>query len=288
MKAVLQYFALALMIAVGSACAQTTLSSALLGSNEVANGDPDGTGRATVTINATTGAVSWNIAAFNILTPSAAHIHRGVAGANGGVVFDFSATLSGSGTMTTTLAAEILSNPASFYVNVHTSAHQTGAIRGQLSAAALPSAATFVTGLLGSNEVANGDPDGSGTASVTIDPVTGAVNWLFSTANVDTPTLAHIHRAAAGANGPVVFDFAAQLNGSGVMSLSLAAEIAANPAGFYVNIHTAAHPSGAVRGNLRLAAPADANVAVPTLNEWMLLALAGLLATAVFRKRIRR
>jgi CHRD domain/IPTL-CTERM motif len=288
MKALLQWFALALLCAVTSASAQTTLNAALLGTNEVANGDPDGTGRAAVTINATTGAVSWNIAAFNILTPTLAHIHRGVAGANGGVVFDFSANLNGSGTMTAALATEILGNPAGFYVNIHTSAHPSGAIRGQLGAAALPGPATFLTTLLGSNEVANGDPDGSGAASVTIDPVTGAVSWLFTTANVDTPTLAHIHRAAAGANGPVVFDFAAQLTGTGVMSLALAAEIAANPAGFYVNIHTAAHPGGAVRGNLRLAAPAAASAPVPTLNEWMLFALAGLLAAAVLRKRITR
>ena len=276
---------IALALSIGSAAAQTMLSAALLGSNEVANGDPDGTGRAAVTINATTGAVSWNIAAFNILTPSAAHIHRAAAGVNGSVVFDFSANLIGSGTMTTVLANEILANPAGFYVNVHTSAHTGGAIRGQLSTAALPAANTFVSTLLGSNEVANGDPDGSGAGSITIDPVTGAVSWQLSTANVDTATLAHIHRAAAGTNGPVVFDFSAQFSGTGVMSLALAAEILANPAGFYFNIHTAAHPGGAVRGQLRLLAPAQASAPVPTLSEWALVMLALCVAALALRQR---
>lgn len=282
----LQAVVLALLINVGMAAAQTSLSAALAGTNEVANGDPDGTGRAVVTINATTGAVTWNISAFNILTPSAAHIHRAVAGVNGGVVFDFSANLTGSGTMTTALATEILGNPAGFYVNVHTSAHPGGAIRGQLTASALPAPVSFVGSLLGSNEVANGDPDGSGVAAATIDPVTGATTWRISTANVDLPTGAHIHRAAAGVNGPVVFDFSAQLSGSGVMSLALAAEILANPSGFYFNVHTATNPGGAVRGQLRLADVAQPNISVPTLSEWTLIALAiGVALLALRRQR---
>ena len=281
----LRIFLFTLALSIGSATAQTALNAALLGTNEVANGDPDGTGRAAVTINASSGATSWNIAAFNILTPSAAHIHRGAAGVNGPVVFDFSATLVGSGTMTSVLANEILANPAGFYVNVHTSAHPGGAIRGQLSAAALPAPNTFVSTLLGSNEVANGDPDGSGAGSITIDPVTGAVNWQLSTANVAVATLAHIHRGAAGSNGPVVFDFSAQFSGSGVMSLALAAEILANPAGFYFNIHTAAHPGGAVRGQLSLQAPAQPFASIPTLNEWALIMLALFIAALALRQR---
>jgi hypothetical protein len=283
----LQAAMLALLLNLGVAVAQTTLNAALAGTNEVANGDPDGTGRASVTINATTGAVTWNISSFNILTPSAAHIHRAVAGVNGPVVFDFSANLAGSGTMTTTLATEILGNPGGFYVNVHTTAHPSGAIRGQLTAAALPAPVNFVGSLLGSNEVANGDPDGSGVAAITIDPVTGAASWQISTANVGTPTAAHIHRAAAGVNGPVVFDFGAQLTGSGVMSLTLAAEILANPSNFYFNVHTATNPSGAVRGQLRLADVVQPNISVPTLNEWMLMALAiGIGLLALRRQRL--
>jgi CHRD domain len=284
---VLRAVLLALLLNVGAAAAQTTFNAALAGTNEVANGDPDGTGRAVVTINATTGAVSWNIAAFNILTPSGAHIHRAVAGVNGGVVFDFSANLNGSGTMTSALATEILGNPAGFYVNVHTSVHPGGAIRGQLTTLALPAPVTFVGSLLGSNEVANGDPDGSGVAAITIDPVTGAANWQLSTANVGTPTGAHIHRAAAGVNGPVVFDFSAQLIGSGVMPLALAAEILANPSGFYFNVHTATNQGGAVRGQLRLADVAQPNISVPTLSAWTLMALAIGVALLALRRRPR-
>ncbi len=273
------------------ASAQTvTLFSALAGTNEVANGDPDGTGRASVNINTTTGAVSWNIAAFNILIPiAAAHIHQAAAGVNGSVVFDFTAQLVGSGTMTPTLAGQIAANPAGFYINVHTSEHPTGAVRGQLSATGLALPVNLVSTLSGANEVASGDPDGTGTAAVTIDPVTGAISWNFTTTNVDTPTLAHIHNAVAGVNGSVVVDFDARLSGSRVITLTLANNIIANPSAFYINIHTAAHPGGAVRGQLQSANATVGTNAVPTLSEWalilMALMMAGIAAMQLKRKQ---
>ena len=261
--------------------AQTvTLYSALSGANEVSNGDPDGTGRATVIINTATGAVSWNISAFNIQIPIAlAHIHQAAAGVNGAVVIDFNAQLVGATTTTPALAAQIAANPAGFYVNVHTAAHPGGAVRGQLTATNLALPANLVVNMSGANEVSNGDPDGTGSGGVVIDPITGAISWGFTIANVDTPTLAHIHNAVAGVNGAVVFDFNAQLNGSGVMPLALAADIIANPAAFYVNIHTAAHPGGAVRGQLAARTPDSVGVnAVPTLSEWALILMAMMMA----------
>lgn len=289
-------FAFVLAIGLTSASsmvgAQTvTYYAALSGTNEVANGDPDGTGRATVIINTATGAVGWNIAAFNILQPiSLAHIHQAAAGVNGGVVFDFTAQLVGTGTMTPALATQIAANPAGFYINVHTTEHPSGAIRGQLNTTPLALAVNLVASLSGANEVSNGDPDGTGTAAVVIDPVTGAISWNFTTANVDTPTLAHIHNAVAGVNGGVVFDFAARLSGSGVMSLALASSIISNPSAFYINIHTAAHPSGAVRGQLALSGVTGTGTnAVPTLSEWalilMALMMAGIAATQLKRKQ---
>jgi CHRD domain/IPTL-CTERM motif len=272
---------LALFLCIGAAAAQTPLNAALTGTNELVDGDPDGTGRAVVVVDATTGRVWWNITAFNILPTTAAHIHRGIAGVDGDVVFDFSARHVGVGTMSSALASEILGNPAGFYVNIYTSAHPSGAIRGQLSDLALPARATFNSALLGSNEVANGAVGASGAAYITIDPVTGVAYWRISTAGVGTPTGAHIHRAAAGANGPVVFDFSAELTGSGVMSLALVAEILANPTGFYFNVHTATNPSGAIRGQLF---PADV-IAVPTLSEWSLLVLAFAVALLALRRR---
>src|SRR5688572_31517409 len=78
---------------------------------------------------------------------TAAHIHRGAAGANGPPVVNpmFKAgeiTLSGGAgtfskmgvTVTPAVAQEIIGGPAGFYFNVHSSANSGGVARGQLTA----------------------------------------------------------------------------------------------------------------------------------------------------------
>jgi hypothetical protein len=66
--------------------------------------------------------------------------------------------------------------------------------------------------------------------------------------------MAHIHKAPAGANGPVAVPFTAPTNGASegcaTVAPDVAAAIAADPAGYYVNVHNAAFPGGAVRGQL--------------------------------------
>jgi hypothetical protein len=73
-------------------------------------------------------------------------------------------------------------------------------------------------------------------------------------------TRGHIHRAAAGVNGPIVVTLFEGLSTrrlftqfetvSPPIEATLAAEICGNPAGFYVNYHTEAFPGGAIRGQL--------------------------------------
>jgi hypothetical protein len=110
--------------------------------------------------------------------------------------------------------------------------------------------------LLGSNEVppaSTGDPDGSGFAHVSLNQGQGQVCFHIDVQNIGTVTLAHIHRGAAGANGPVVVDFNPALNGlSGCVTadVELIKTIRQNPEGYYVNIHTSEFPGGAIRGQL--------------------------------------
>ena len=76
---------------------------------------------------------------------------------------------------------------------------------------ALPSAAaqaaTIKLGatLTGPNEPAGGDPDGSGTFVVEIDPDAGDFCYTITSAKIAAPTMAHVHTGAVGVNGaPVV------------------------------------------------------------------------------------
>lgn len=112
-------------------------STALVGSQEVPGpGDPDGTGTAKITADATTNTICFDLTVQNIETASAAHIHRGARGVDGPVVLTLDTPVDGSikgcADVEKSLAASIIGNPSNFYVNVHNSRYPKGAIRGQL------------------------------------------------------------------------------------------------------------------------------------------------------------
>ena len=110
--------------------------------------------------------------------------------------------------------------------------------------------------LTGSQEVPGpGDPDGSGRAEITIVDATDNICYDIKVLNIAPATAAHIHRGAPGEAGPPVVTLEAPTDGDAKGCIgapgALADEIEANPAGFYVNIHNAAYPQGAVRGQLQ-------------------------------------
>jgi hypothetical protein len=102
-----------------------------------------------------------------------------------------------------------------------------------------------------------GDPDGFGSANV-LTAKADTVCFGISVTGVGTPTAAHIHRGKSNQNGPIVIPFTAPTSGdpgassgcvSGV-STSLVTELRTKPHRFYVNVHTADFPGGAIRGQL--------------------------------------
>lgn len=117
----------------------------------------------------------------------------------------------------------------------------------------IASAQTFTATLSGANEVGGGAPAGAGIAVVTFNGT--QVNYTILVSGFDTPTVAHIHTGAAGTNGGILIDFAptfvgGSANGTVNTASANVSAILANPAGFYVNVHSAQFPGGAVRGQL--------------------------------------
>ena len=105
--------------------------------------------------------------------------------------------------------------------------------------------------LLGKSETPKGDPDGRGTAEVKI---TGRrVCWEIKVSRVQTIVAAHIHKGAPGVAGPVVVPFGKIFNPKGctTTTAAIAAAIEKKPAAYYVNVHNAKYPGGALRGQLR-------------------------------------
>ena len=136
-----------------------TFTAALSPANEVpaiAGAEASGTGTATVTLvttkdaagNVTSATATFvvNLSGFPAGTPiNAAHIHNAPAGSNSGVVVNSLITAgqnvlaAGSGSFTASnlvvdaaLANQILTNPAGFYFNVHSTLNPGGVARGQL------------------------------------------------------------------------------------------------------------------------------------------------------------
>jgi hypothetical protein len=93
-----------------------------------------------------------------------------------------------------------------------------------------------------------------GTAEVTINLSTSVLCWELEYTTTEHPIAAHIHRGAAGVNGPVVFGFFPNFNEgcrpASPTEVAVIRDIANAPGNFYVNVHTTAHPGGAGRGQL--------------------------------------
>jgi hypothetical protein len=138
-------------------------------------------------------------------------------------------------------------------------------------------AETFTASLLTANEVppiANEEAGGSAAATITFDLTKDSAGYVTTASmnvsltatgfpNGTALTKAHIHPGAAGANGGVFVNVGLAdgevtfPSGSGsftkrgiALTVDQANAILANPAGFYLNIHTARNPDGVARGQL--------------------------------------
>jgi len=117
-----------------------------------------------------------------------------------------------------------------------------------------PGATVLTTDLSGAEEVPGpGVKDGTGTARLVLTP-DGKVCAEIAVTKVDPPTAAHVHTGPKGIAGPVVITLPTPKDGraSGCVSADAGTVrmLTADPTSAYVNVHTAAQASGAIRGQL--------------------------------------
>ena len=110
----------------------------------------------------------------------------------------------------------------------------------------------FEAYLSGKSEIPKTASKAKGTVNVTISGT--KVCWKFTgVSGFDKPVVSHIHKGTAKtANGPVVVPLGDRYAAKGctVSTSAIAGAIVKNPKGYYVNVHTAKYPNGAIRGQL--------------------------------------
>jgi len=145
-----------------------------------------------------------------------------------------------------------------------------GIVLTALCAPAFAAIDTYTAFLYGANEVGSGDADGFGVATLAIDNVGSTASWSILALNVDLPlTGAHIHSAAAGINGPVIVDFSGSVIGSGLFDTDLASITPLSSPNFYINIHNAFYPAGAIRGQLQYVGTSTTPIPEPSIYALM-------------------
>lgn len=217
----------------------------------------------------------------------AAHLHRGPRGANGppihwlydrtgasgpGGAFDDAHPISGTLVLSPLELLDVLAGGT--YVNVHTAAHGGGEIRGQLLTAGTPlpgqELGLLRAAMYGSREVPPVGTNASGEALLALDDDGLTLHYVVRVADIAGITLAHLHAGAPDENGPPIvtlydatgttgpggaFGPGDPLRGTVLLSAQHAALL--REGGLYVNVHTAAHAGGEIRGQVApYAAPA--------------------------------
>ena len=113
---------------------------------------------------------------------------------------------------------------------------------------------TLRASLLGATEVPPNTSEGTGTLRAALEITSNELSWTLSYSDLSGfVKAAHFHGPAEpGSNAPVVLPFTGSLEtpiiGSATLTPEQAKDLLAGK--WYVNLHTAAHPGGEIRGQV--------------------------------------
>ncbi|HEX9616072.1 MAG TPA: CHRD domain-containing protein, partial [Anaerolineales bacterium] len=235
----------------------------LSGADEVPRVATSASGRAVMVLKEDLTTLLFHVAVADISNVTAAHIHDGLPGENGPILFDLftgSGTfdpgnpVTGSLTLTEEQVIELVAG--NFYVNVHTEANPGGEIRGQLH---LLASETLNAVLTGRDEVPPVMTDAASAARFTLSEEMNSLHYEIAVVNIEDITAAHLHPGFRGEEGPPEItiysptdprDFDPENPLSGDASLTAEQLLDLLVGGYYLNIHTSAYPEGEIRGQV--------------------------------------
>ncbi|MFC5271746.1 CHRD domain-containing protein [Adhaeribacter terreus] len=187
---------------------------------------------------------------------SAAHLHMGAIGVAGPIVLTLTTMVSGNeiigeGDPTPFLADLLAGN---IYINIHTAANPNGEIRGQLF---MPKGILMDAHLDGAQEVPPVPTNAKGVAGVRINATRDSLEIAAMMTGLSGPiTAAHFHTGAVGIAGPIAINLTTMVSGNRILGKIPLAGLPANTINMfltgdmYINVHTAANPSGEIRGQV--------------------------------------
>ena len=230
------------------------------GEQEVPSVTTTGIGYGYATVNTNTYAIDLKVLTENLDTATAAHIHEGTVGVNGGVAVALEQNADNTAIWQTpdnTVLDNEVTNQlinGGHYVNVHTPANPSGEVRGQI----LTDNFTLITfSLDGSQEVPAVTTSASGSGYATLSSTNSILDLRVITSGVDDATAAHIHEGNSGNNGGVAVGLEQDATTTGIWqtpentALDAATIEQLLGGGHYVNIHTPTNPSGEIRGQIQ-------------------------------------
>jgi len=210
-----------------------------------------------VTADPVAGTVVAHVNTTGVADATAAHLHDGYAGTNGGVAVGLAQDAIDVGLWSAVDAPIDAAQFAAlasgrYYVNVHTPANPGGEIRGQVASSSIE---VLFTDMAGSQEVPVVVSAASAIAASTVDLQARTVTIHVNALGADDATASHIHLGYAGENGGVQVGLTQ--DGGNIAHWS-ASDVQLDDAGFasyqagqlYVNLHTPANPGGEIRGQM--------------------------------------
>ncbi len=184
--------------------------------------------------------------------PTGAHVHFSEVGKNGPVIIPLNPSpIPGIYFGQVVIDKDNLANLTNglFYINIHTSAHPGGEIRGQILTNLRKS---YAFDLCGAQSVPVNNSNGYGVVGISIDQANTNLDYgLIHSEFTSNSTAAHIHSGSKGTNGGVLFEIVLQQNIANQIIAVTGNDVLQIEAGnTYVNVHTEDFPSGEIRGQV--------------------------------------